>query len=433
MRSVEKLAQFGLSELQKGRADQAVCSVSRSVMRELTAEWGEFSLYRTIFDDSVGLMATIGGRRGVLSQNSVDEDAIREGASNCLKSAGAADPDEAWQLAPPVPEQNFESGPLTCDEEKLFERCEELLADIRARFPLISVGSLVATHVLREGVSLFSTGSRFFSRRGAYSVSLLFNATEQEATSSFFSTSVEILDLETPFIELGSFEADLASISRQVFTKPMDDKFTGTVLLTPDCFGDLLATCIGTYASDGVILDGTSLWLEKIDQQVASDKLSLKLAPLHPDVVAGQRFTSEGYIAEDYDMIEQGILRQFRLSDYAARKTGYKRSPNSSLGSFIVEPGEELLETMIRGIDRGLFVARLSAGSPSASGDFSGVAKNCFLIEKGEIKEALSETMINGNLAEFLMNIKSLSKEIVKDGSSVLPWVTIESVGIAGK
>jgi predicted Zn-dependent protease len=342
MRSMEKMAQLGLSALREGGADRAVCTVSRTVMRELTAEWGEFSLYRTIFDDSVGYMAIIGGRRGVLSQNTVNKDAIREGAANCLKSAQAADPDEAWQLAPPLPEQLFETGPLTCAEERLFERCEEFLADIRARFPLISVWSLVATHTLREGVSLYSTGSRFFSRRGVYSVDLLFNATEEEATSSFFSTSAEMLDLDTPFIELGSFESDLAAISRQVFTKAMDDKFTGTVLLTPDCFGDLL-------------------------------------------------------------------------------------------GSFIVEPGEESLETMIRGIARGLVVARLSAGAPSASGDFSGVAKNCFRIEKGEIKEALSETMVNGNLAEFLMNIKALSKEVVKDGSSVLPWVAIEGVGIAGK
>ncbi|MBP6161822.1 MAG: TldD/PmbA family protein [Clostridia bacterium] len=433
MRSMEKMAQLGLSALREGGADRAVCTVSRTVMRELTAEWGEFSLYRTIFDDSVGYMAIIGGRRGVLSQNTVNKDAIREGAANCLKSAQAADPDEAWQLAPPLPEQLFETGPLTCAEERLFERCEEFLADIRARFPLISVWSLVATHTLRKGVSLYSTGSRFFSRRGVYSVDLLFNATEEEATSSFFSTSAEMLDLDTPFIELGSFESDLAAISRQVFTKAMDDKFTGTVLLTPDCFGDLLAACIGTYASDGVILDGTSLWREKIGQQVANEKLSLKLAPLHPDIVAGQRYTSEGYLAEDYYLIERGTLNQFHLSDYAARKTGHRRAPTSSLGSFIVEPGEESLETMIRGIARGLVVARLSAGAPSVSGDFSGVAKNCFLIEKGEIKEALSETMVNGNLAEFLMNIKALSKEVVKDGSSVLPWVAIEGVGIAGK
>ena len=71
MRSMEKMAQLGLSALREGGADRAVCTVSRTVMRELTAEWGEFSLYRTIFDDSVGYMAIIGGRRGVLSQNTV--------------------------------------------------------------------------------------------------------------------------------------------------------------------------------------------------------------------------------------------------------------------------------------------------------------------------------------------------------------------------
>ena len=78
MRSMEIMAKLGLSALQEGGADQTVCTVSRTVTRELTAEWGEFSLYRTIFDDSVGYMAIVGGRRGVLSQNTVNEEAIRE-------------------------------------------------------------------------------------------------------------------------------------------------------------------------------------------------------------------------------------------------------------------------------------------------------------------------------------------------------------------
>ncbi len=433
MKTLEKMAQLGLSELQAGSAEQAVCRASRSVLRELTAEWGEFKLYRTIFDDSISFTAIVEGRRGGISQNAIDDDSIRKGASDCLKSAMAADPDEAWQLAPFVPEQTFETGPLECDEEKLFERTQEFLETIRERFPLIRVGSLVVTHTLGEGVALYSTGSRFISRRAAYGVDIMFNATDGEATSSFFATSIEMLDLEKPFIELGSFEDDLAAVSKQVFTKTMDDKFTGTIVLTPDCFGEMLAESISSFATDDVILDGTSIWLEKLGQPVASEKLSLKIAPLHPDIAVGQRYTSEGYIAEDYDMIENGILKCFRLSDYTARKTGYERSANSSFGNFIVAPGDESIDSIIRGIDRGLLIARLSGGSPSASGDFSGVAKNSFLIENGEIKEALSETMINGNLAQFLMNIKAISKEVVKDGGSVLPWVAIDGVGIAGK
>ncbi len=433
MKHLDQLAQLGLSELQAGGADQAVCSVSRSVMRELTAEWGEFTLYRTIFDDSISFTAIVQGKRGGISQNTISEEAIREGASGCLQAALAADPDEAWQLAPYVPEQTFETGPLECDEERLFARSREFLADIRSRFPLIKVGALTVTHTLGEGISLYSTGSRFISRRALYAVDLMFSAAEGEATSSFFSTSVEILDLDTPFMRLGSFEADLAAVSKQIYTKAMDDKFTGTILLTPDCFGDLIEECIGTFAADGVILDGTSPWLGKLGQKVADEQFSLRLAPLHPDIVSGQRYTSEGYLAEDYYLIENGILRRFRLSDYTARKTGFERSPNSSYGDFVVTPGKESFEDILSRIDRGLLIARLSGGAPSVSGDFSGVAKNCFLIENGVIREALSETMINGNLADFLLHIRAVSKEVVKDGSSVLPWVAIDGVGITGK
>lgn len=39
MRSMEIMAKLGLSALQEGGADQTVCTVSRTVTRELTAEW----------------------------------------------------------------------------------------------------------------------------------------------------------------------------------------------------------------------------------------------------------------------------------------------------------------------------------------------------------------------------------------------------------
>ena len=61
------------------------------------------------------------------------------------------------------------------------------------------------------------------------------------------------------------------------------------------------------------------------------------------------------------------------------------------------------------------------------------MAKNSFLIEDGEIKGAVSETMINGNLAELLNNLADISKETVEDGSSVLPYMAFDKVVISGK
>ncbi|HZK29555.1 MAG TPA: metallopeptidase TldD-related protein, partial [Clostridia bacterium] len=78
-------------------------------------------------------------------------------------------------------------------------------------------------------------------------------------------------------------------------------------------------------------------------------------------------------------------------------------------------------------------VGRFSGGNPGTSGDFSGVAKNTFLIENGEVKDALSETMVSGNLADLLVNIRAISSELVKDGSSVLPWIAFNGVVVSGK
>ena len=123
----------------------------------------------------------------------------------------------------------------------------------------------------------------------------------------------------------------------------------------------------------------------------------------------------------------------FPLSDYTARKTGLERSRNNAYGHFIVSPGDRPVDAIIAGIDRGILVGRFSGGNPGTSGDFSGVAKNTYLIEGGEVKEALSETMVTGNLADLLMNIRAISSERVRDGSSVLPFMAFDGVIISGK
>ncbi len=431
--TLEHYTKIGLDALKEGGADQARCVATRRVTREISAEAGEFSLYRTLFDDSVSYMAIDSdGRRGTLSQNSIDEDDIRAGSETCLDSAQAASPDKDWQLAPALPTQTFEAGPHDCDESMLFHRSQELLTTIRDRFPKIMVETLTATHVSSESCANYSTGSLFFTRESLYGISILFSGQEGAKTSSFFGSGVQTYSLDRPFIEMGSIKADLAMVSEQIETQPMDGAFEGAVLMVPDCFGDFLSTVIGTFASDSVLIEKTSIWKDKLGESVASPVLNVRIAPLHPDIVAGERFSAEGYLSEDFTFIENGILKQFCLSDYASRKTGLSRAPNQST-SLVVQGGDNTIESIISSIDRGILIGRVSGGQPATNGDFSAVAKNAFLIENGKIAHALNETMINGNLADLLLNIKALSSDIVKDGGSVLPWAAFDNVLISGK
>lgn len=137
-------------------------------------------------------------------------------------------------------------------------------------------------------------------------------------------------------------------------------------------------------------------------------------------------------MSEPYYFIKNGVLESFMLSLYAANKTGCERAKNSSF-SLVMDGGDETLESIVSGIERGLLVGRFSGGETGASGDFSGVAKNSFLIENGKLTKPVSEVMISGNLASLLKNVRGISKERVCDGTSVLPYAAFDGVTIAGQ
>ncbi len=204
------------------------------------------------------------------------------------------------------------------------------------------------------------------------------------------------------------------------------------MVFTPGCLGGVLYELVSNYAADGVLIDGTSQWKDKLGEQVADPALTLRLAPEDARILTGEKYSQDGHASKDYALIERGILRQFMLSDYAAKKTGHTRAPNTTF-ALVVEPGEKPLEEIIAGIDRGLLVGRYSGGAAGTNGEFSGVAKNSFMIENGKVTHAVSETMIAGNLAGMLGKLRGISKETVADGTSVLPWLAVDGITISGQ
>ena len=179
-------------------------------------------------------------------------------------------------------------------------------------------------------------------------------------------------------------------------------------------------------------MTGTSPWKEKLGEQVADERLTISIAPLDGRIVCGERITGEGFPAENYDLIKNGRLNAFALSLYSANKLGLSRAKNDS-DNIIIEAGDKPLDEIIASIDRGILVGRFSGGAPAPNGDFSGVAKNSFLIENGKIGPALSETMISGNFAEMLFRLRGVSKEQIAAGLFVLPYLAFDGITISGK
>lgn len=432
MEQLKKTAQYALAALSTEGAEKAKCDVGYSVTHEFNVDGGEFSLFRTLFDKHLILTAISEGKKGTVRQNRYDDETVRELAKSCLETAKSAVPDEAWDVAPLIENRDFIYGAISSDHEKLFSRCKELMADIKERYPKIIVEQMIVTHKEVKSVHANHNGVVFGEHCGYYEVDLMFSGHEGEKSSSFFGSSFTTYDLDRPFIDCASVAKDLADVEKQIHTEAAEGKFEGVMLLPPSGLSAFLYYLLSNFAADGALLQGTSPWKDSLGQKVADESITLSASPLDDRIVCGERVTEDGFLAENYDIIQNGVLEQFMLSLYVANKTGNKRAPNGSF-SLVMAPGGKSLDEIVASIDRGIVVGRFSGGNPSSNGDFSGVAKNSFLIENGKVTKALAETMISGNLADMLKHVVGISREQLGEGSMVLPYAAFGGITVTGK
>ena len=178
------------------------------------------------------------------------------------------------------------------------------------------------------------------------------------------------------------------------------------------------------------MISGNSIYKNKLNTQIANPNFTLYSNPISDEIEDGYYITNDGYVAENSTIIEKGILKTHLLGIYGSNKLNMKRAVNNG-GAYIIDPGDIDHQSIIKKIDKGLLLSRFSGGYPAPNGDFSGVAKNSYYIENGEIKYPLTETMISGNIKEMFQNIKYISKDRINFGSSILPWISFDGITIS--
>ena len=433
MERIKNIANLVMDEAKKYNVIYATCSVSERETKEFNVEVGEFTLLRTLFDRTVTVGVYKDNKHGTVAINVFDEDKIIQAVKDACDAADSSDEDLNWEIDQSGAHKIFEEGPWEPDTDKLFSRTKELIDEVAVKYPKLQVENCISEHIRTKGIYLNSYGTCYESKKGVYSFFIGYAGHEGDKSSHTYGSSARLIDLETPFIKCNLTEKEMSDTEKQASPEPLNDKFTGTVIFTPDTVSDVVfGTILGNFVSDSSLIDGTSIWKDKIGTQVCDPRISIRLAPGDKRILLGQNFTGEGFLSEDYDVIRDGELKSFCLSQYAANKTGKKRSPNTS-SAIICDNGEKPLDEIISGVEKGIIVGRFSGGRPGANGEFSGVAKNAFLIEGGKITKALSETMISDNLPEMLFRLRDISKEVLEDGGCSIPYMAFDGVTISGK
>ena len=431
MERLKQAARYTLDALKKAGADDAQVSVSEGKTEEFNVDAGEFSLIRSVYSSGASMKIIRNRRKGTVAVNQLDRDTIDAAVAECIAAADSGVEDDALSIASLEENADFKDGALVCDKAAFFDSVIKLTEDIKREYPQIMIEQLIATHSYGKHVLANTNGVLFTEEDGSYNVSVMYSAHDGENATSFNYFDFEFLDPHADILSMDGARTMLARAVAELQTKPFTGKFVGTAVFSPACLGDLLGIVTGSFTGDLALIEGTSIWKNKLGQQVADDRFTLSVIPHDPRIVCGERITSDGYRSEDYDIIKDGVLNSFCLSEYAANKTGLARAKSTS-GCIGVAPGEQSLDELIAGIEKGILVCRFSGGEPANNGDFSGVAKNSFLIENGKIAYPVSETMISGNMAEMLFHVRGFSAETVCDGSSVLPYAAFDGVTVSG-
>ncbi len=418
--------------LQEEKIGKYTYTVSQSEKQELNVENGEFKLLRTVFNNSGSVKVFLGTKMGSVNGNELTEKGLRKLVAEARAAAESAVEDPCHDLAPDQGKDVFRQGVYEPDMDRFIERIREFLAAAAKEYPKVKIMAAIGSYDRWHWISRNTNGTEYEAFAGQYSFTVEASASDGEKTTGLNYTGFSMKTLDTPLMEMCDMRRVLEDTQNSIDPEPMQGKFEGTAILTPGCATQFLYMTLGNYIQDGVIINGTSQWLDKVGEQVADEKLTVALKPYDERIVVGERATANGFRSENVTLIDKGVLKTHWLSLYGANKTGRPVVKNTG-GDLVVESGDRTLAEIIASVDRGLLVGGFSGGQPGTNGEFSGVAKNSFLIENGKVKCAVTETMVNGNLGEAFRNIRAISKEQLCDGGSVMPYIAVDGIVISGK
>ena len=154
-------------------------------------------------------------------------------------------------------------------------------------------------------------------------------------------------------------------------------------------------------------------------------------------------FDGEGLPTRRTVIVERGILKNYVLNTYTARRLGLASTGNASrglagnpstgAGNFYLEPGEQTPEEIIAGVPDGLYVTEVMGfGVNLVTGDYSQGASGMW-IRNGELAFPVEEITIAGNLKEMYRNVAAVGKDLVFRGASAVPTIRVEGMMIAGE
>ncbi|MCL5671276.1 MAG: TldD/PmbA family protein [Acidobacteria bacterium] len=213
------------------------------------------------------------------------------------------------------------------------------------------------------------------------------------------------------------------------------------VIFDPETASSLVSHIFAAVRGDAVYRNASFL-TGKLGQQVGGENVTILDDGLRPGGFGSRPFDDEGIPSSATSVIERGVLKNYLLDAYSARKLNLKTTGNATRGlggtpsvgpkNFYLTPGNDSPEEIIRSVKEGLYVTELIGfGVNVVTGDYSRGAAGMW-IQNGELAYPVEEVTIAGNLRDMLNHIEMIGRDLTFRRVIVSPTLRVGGLTVAG-
>jgi TldD protein len=195
------------------------------------------------------------------------------------------------------------------------------------------------------------------------------------------------------------------------------------VILSPGYSGVLVHEAVGHLLEADFIRKKTSIFWDKLGQQVASGQISIYDDPTIPGFCGSYNIDDEGTRPEKTLLVDKGIIIEFLQDRLSAKSMGKKSNghgrredfthwPLPRMSNTYLAPGEYSPEEIIHGVKKGFYVGHLSGGQVEDSGKFTFSVTLGFLVENGRLTRPVKQATLIGSNLDILQQVEMVGSDL---------------------
>jgi len=435
--TLQQIARDILDYAREGGASTCETEVSDGFGQNVTVRRGEVETIEYNRDKGLAVTVYIGQKRGNASTSDFSPQAVRDTVAAALSiarytaaddCAGLADADF---LAREFPDLDlYFPWDLPVEQAiQLAQSCEAAAFAVDKRITNSEGGSVA----LSESQFVYANSLGFMggypTSRHSLSCAVIAGRDDAMQRDYWYSVARDASDLEQA--DSVGKKAGMRSVARLGAKKIATCE--APVLFEAPIASSLIGHFVGAI-SGGSLYRKSSFLLDSIGKQVFAPDIQIRELPHLNKGLASGAFDDEGVATVERKVVENGVVQGYFLGSYSARKLGLRTTGNAGGNHNLILDNSAPLEfsALLRKMGKGLLVTELLGhGVNSVTGDYSRGAAG-YWVEGGEIRHAVEEVTIAGNLKDMLLGISAVGSDTLVRGSKQCGSLLIDRMTVAG-